>query len=110
MLSRPLVYTALTRAQRHLSIVHAGGAGAGPGGAGGRRPAAAHPAGERCSRSPPATEQLRSRTRADTPPVAAATAQSAAVGAPVLFRSTARRQFRRRRKGRAALTVPATRC
>jgi exodeoxyribonuclease V alpha subunit len=25
MLSRPLVYTALTRAQRHLSIVHAGG-------------------------------------------------------------------------------------
>ncbi|MCW2535708.1 MAG: putative ATP-dependent exoDNAse, partial [Modestobacter sp.] len=26
MLSRPLVYTALTRAQRHLSIVHASGA------------------------------------------------------------------------------------
>ncbi|HEX3705336.1 MAG TPA: ATP-binding domain-containing protein, partial [Mycobacteriales bacterium] len=26
MLSRPLVYTALTRAQRHLSIVHAAGA------------------------------------------------------------------------------------
>ena len=25
MLSRPLVYTALTRAQRHLSIVHAAG-------------------------------------------------------------------------------------
>ena len=27
MLSRPLVYTALTRAQRHLSIVHAIGPG-----------------------------------------------------------------------------------
>jgi exodeoxyribonuclease V alpha subunit len=26
MLSRPLVYTALTRAQRHLSVVHASGA------------------------------------------------------------------------------------
>ena len=26
MLSRPLVYTALTRAQKHLSIVHAAGA------------------------------------------------------------------------------------
>jgi exodeoxyribonuclease V alpha subunit len=25
MMSRPLVYTALTRAQRHLSIVHAAG-------------------------------------------------------------------------------------
>ena len=25
MLSRPLVYTALTRAQRHLSVVHAAG-------------------------------------------------------------------------------------
>jgi exodeoxyribonuclease V alpha subunit len=25
MLSRPLVYTALTRAERHLSIVHASG-------------------------------------------------------------------------------------
>ena len=25
MLSRPLVYTALTRAQRHLSVVHGGG-------------------------------------------------------------------------------------
>jgi exodeoxyribonuclease V alpha subunit len=27
MLSRPLVYTALTRAQRHLSVVHAVGPG-----------------------------------------------------------------------------------
>ncbi|WP_324277783.1 hypothetical protein [Blastococcus brunescens] len=26
MLSRPLIYTALTRAQQHLSIVHASGA------------------------------------------------------------------------------------
>jgi exodeoxyribonuclease V alpha subunit len=26
MLSRPLVYTALTRARRHLSVVHAAGA------------------------------------------------------------------------------------
>ena len=33
MLSRPLVYTALTRAQRHLSIVHAAGPGGAPGGA-----------------------------------------------------------------------------
>jgi exodeoxyribonuclease V alpha subunit len=31
MLSRPLVYTALTRAQRHLSIVHAAGAAVGRG-------------------------------------------------------------------------------
>ena len=38
MLSRPLVYTALTRAQRHLSVVHAAGPGAGARGArGGRR-------------------------------------------------------------------------
>ena len=44
MLSRPLVYTALTRAQRHLSVVHAAGAGAGAGGAADRCAAAAHPA------------------------------------------------------------------
>ena len=47
MLSRPLVYTALTRAQRHLSVVHAAGPARGARGPPDRRPAPAHPAGPR---------------------------------------------------------------
>ena len=43
MLSRPLVYTALTRAQRHLSIVHAGGPALARAVRRGRRPARAAP-------------------------------------------------------------------
>ena len=43
MLSRPLVYTALTRAQRHLSIVHAAGPGARARGAAGRHAARGAP-------------------------------------------------------------------
>ena len=45
MLSRPLVYTALTRARRHLSVVHAAGSGAGPRGEAHRLDPAADPAG-----------------------------------------------------------------
>ena len=58
MLSRPLVYTALTRAQRHLSVVHQRRPRAGPGGPDHRRAAAADPAAQACwpaseSPSPP---------------------------------------------------------
>ena len=50
MLSRPLVYTALTRAQRHLSVVHGAGPALARAVADGRRAAAGDPAGRAARR------------------------------------------------------------
>ena len=52
MLSRPLVYTALTRAQRHLSVVHGAGPALARAVADGRRAAAGDPAGRAAGREP----------------------------------------------------------
>ncbi len=62
LLSRPLVYTAFTRAQRHLSVVHAAGAGPRPVGVRGGRPPPPHaprPAPE--GRGRPALSRTRAR-------------------------------------------------
>ena len=60
LLSRPLVYTALTRAQRHLSIVHAAGRAVAHAVRNGRRAAPAHPAHRRCcgNTSTPRTDEI----------------------------------------------------
>ena len=60
MLSRPLVYTALTRAQRHLSVVHAAGPALARAVRLGRRAAPPHPAGAAAAAS--------TARRSDAPP------------------------------------------
>ena len=59
LLTRPLVYTALTRAQRHLSVVPAVGVGAGQGGPGKRRPPTRHAPSGRCLKTRSAGRVVR---------------------------------------------------